>query len=361
MSEMTELTKFNVVSSRVRLARNVEGMPFSSAVECDPNLLVKMINDVTAAANCVAPCDLYLMSRLSKQQKTALIERHIISLPLANNLETGAVVIERQQKSSSLPPANNLETGAVVIERGQESVSIMLNEEDRIREQCLVEGFSLGEAYKKLDRFDDSLLSHLQIAYDRQFGFLTACPTNVGTGMRASTMLFLPALKLAGAIEIALTEFISKYGLTVRGVYGEGSEALGDMYQLSNTRTLGVDEATIVKIIELATIELCASERRALIALKRESGNALLDRISRSFATLSSAYKMSYEEMMKLVSDAKLGVILDILPLKDIKKLNQLVWLCSASSIRLKNNDIAESDVDIARASIVRKILKEGN
>jgi protein arginine kinase len=336
--EARSVTDFNVMSSRVRLARNIEGLPFPKAGKAaSPEALLQL---TLGAANCAKnefDSDLYLMSELSKAQKTALVERHIISLPLANNSATGAVIIER----------------------GEENVSVMLNEEDHVREQCVCEGFSLDKAYRKIDAYDDALIQALPVAYDEQLGFLTACPTNLGTGMRASVMLFLPALKLAGAIEDALERFTKELGLTIRGVYGEGSEAAGDMYQLSNARTLGVDERGITDYVARAALKMCIFERKACQKLAVEQGDKLLDKVMRSYGVLKSAYSLSSGELMELISDVKLGVILGVVPLKDTKPLDKLVQLCSAASLSLKTGERTPRERDIIRATLVRNILKE--
>lgn len=333
-----ELTVSNVVSSRIRLARNVRGIPFAGSKRSVNPKLLDVIKGAAIAAEGLFDFEICLMSRLTKQQKTALVERHLISLPLANNTATGAVIIERDTQN----------------------MSIMLNEEDHIREQCVVNRFDLQGAYKRIDAYDDKLIKTLPIAYDNELGFLTACPTNLGTGMRASAMLFLPALKRAGAIDDALATFKKEYGLTVRGVYGEGSNAGFDMYQISNSRTLGVDEKTIIKQVEDAVVRMCYCERVALSKLVLERKSALLDGIMRSYSILRGAYSISSQELMQLIVDVKMGVILDILPIKyTTTKLDELAVLCSPSSICILTGDCSESERDIRRAQMVRRILSE--
>jgi protein arginine kinase len=203
------------------------------------------------------------------------------------------------------------------------------------------------------------LLSKLPIAYNQQLGFLTACPTNLGTGMRASTMLFLPALRLANAIEDTVKVFRERYGLTIRGIYGEGSSALGDVYQLSNTRTLGMDEQEIIEVIENATIAMCTAEKIARDKLMAEKGDELKAKIERSFNTLRTAYSLTSDALMQLVSDVKLGVIFGILPLTETAPLDRLAVLFSASSLTLKIGECAPTVRDVTRAKLVREILSE--
>lgn len=333
-----ELMRYNAMSSRIRLARNVRGLPFPrSGKSGSSDKMLELVKGAALAADGCFDAELYLMSRLNKAQKASYVERHIISLPLANNSETGAALVER----------------------GSESIAIMLNEEDHIREQCVVDGFDLRGAYRRLDAYDDRLISTLDIAFDEELGFLTACPTNLGTGMRASVMLFLPALRRAGAIEDALKQFKESYGLTVRGVYGEGSEAFGDAYQISNSRTLGIDEATIINQVEQAAVEMCYCERVALEKLVREKGSELADTVMRSWTMLTNAYSLSSSELIKLIIDAKMGVILGLIPIKETKSLDRIAILCSPSSLTLKIGECPPYKRDILRAELVRRILSE--
>ncbi len=335
---INELVKNNVVSSRIRLARNVTGIEFPRNIKVTDERVVDLINGAYAAANGVFEARLLPMNKLGKEQKKALIERHLISLALANNTQNGAVIVEGDKKFG---------------------ISVMINEEDHIREQCVEEGFNLKGAYERLRVYDERLLHALPIAYDKQLGFLTACPTNLGTGMRASCMLFLPALKRAGAIEDALKTFKSEFGLTVRGVYGEGSEAAYDMYQISNSRTLGVGEGEIISHVEQAVARMCYCERVALEKLVKERQTELLDGIARSYAVLKGAYALTSQELMKLLVDVKMGIILGILPIKSTAITDEMIWACSASSLKIITNGSSEEERDKMRAKIVRELLTE--
>lgn len=335
---INELVKNNVVSSRIRLARNVAGLEFPRNIKTTDQRVVDLMNGAYAAAQGVFEARLLPMNKLKKEQKKALIERHLISLALANNTQNGAVIVEGDKKFG---------------------ISVMINEEDHIREQCVEEGFNLKRAYERLRVYDERLLHTLPIAYDSQLGFLTACPTNLGTGMRASCMLFLPALKRAGAIEDALKTFKSEFGLTVRGVYGEGSEAAYDMYQISNSRTLGVSEDEIISQVEQAVARMCYCERVALEKLVKERQTELLDGISRSYAVLKGAYALTAQELMKLLVDVKIGVILGILPIKSTAITDEMIWACSASSLQILTNGSSKEESDKMRARIVRELLAE--
>lgn len=335
---INELVKNNVVSSRVRLARNVTGLEFPRNIKTTDQRVVDLMNGAYAAAQGVFEARLLPMNKLKKEQKKALIERHLISLALANNTQNGAAIVEGDKKFG---------------------ISVMINEEDHVREQCVEEGFNLKRAYERLRVYDERLLHALPVAYDSQLGFLTACPTNLGTGMRASCMLFLPALKRAGAIEDALKTFKGEFGLTVRGVYGEGSEAAYDMYQISNSRTLGVSEDEIISQVEQAVARMCYCERVALEKLVKERQTELLDGISRSYAVLKGAYALTAQELMKLLVDVKIGVILGILPIKSTAITDEMIWACSASSLQILTNGSSEEERDKMRARIVRELLAE--
>lgn len=335
---VNELVRNNVVSSRIRLARNVTGLEFPRNIKVTDERTLNLINGAYAVAKGVFEARLLPMNRLSKEQKKALVERHLVSLALANNTQNGAVIVEGDKKFG---------------------ISVMLNEEDHIREQCVEEGFNLKRAYERLRVYDERLLHTLPIAYDPTLGFLTACPTNLGTGMRASCMLFLPALKRAGAIEDALKTFKSEFGLTVRGVYGEGSDAAYDMYQISNSRTLGVSEGEIISQVEQAVAKVCYCERVALEKLVRERQTELLDRISRSYAVLKGAYALTAQELMQLLVDVKIGVILGVLPIKSTAVTDEMIWACSASSLQIITNGSSQEERDKMRARIVRKLLTE--
>lgn len=334
---MTDLTRFNVISSRIRLARNVDGIAFTGNKKgVDHDKRMRLADGIERILRGTFDYDYFHLKDLSDTQIKALVERHIISPALVHNREEGAGIVERS-----------------------EGLAFLINEEDHLREQCVEKGFNLGGAYERLSVFDDKIVNTLPIAYDNQLGFLTACPTNLGTGMRASTMLFLPALRLANAIEDTVKTFRERYGLTIRGIYGEGSSALGDVYQLSNTRTLGVSEWQIIDVIEKATLVMCTAEKAAREKLVTTRGDETKDRIERSFNTLRTAYSLTSDQLMSLISDVKLGVILGLVPLDDTAPLDRLTVLFSASSLTLKIGECAPTIRDITRAKLVREILSE--
>ena len=332
-----ELTRFNVISSRIRLARNIEGIAFTGNRKGIDHLKrMRLPDGIERLLRGTFDYDYFRLCDLDDVRIKALVERHIISPTLVHNREEAAGIVERT-----------------------EGLAFLINEEDHIREQCVERGFNLRGAYDRLSRYDDIIVNTLPVAYDSQLGFLTACPTNLGTGMRASTMLFLPALRHANAIEDTVKVFRERYGLTIRGIYGEGSSALGDVYQLSNTRSLGMTELDIIEVIEKATLAMCTAEKVARDKLVLERGQEIKDRIERSFNTLRTAYSLTSDALMALISDVKLGVILGIVPLDDTAPLDRLTVLFSASSLTLKIGECAPSVRDITRAKLVREILSE--
>ena len=224
-----DLYKGNIIMSRVRLARNISGYPFSVQDVKTAKELVKKVNRALVRTDTF---DLFFMSNLSELKLEAMKERHLISQNLIENKSCGAALINQD-----------------------ESISIMVNEEDIIREQCFMKGLCLKEAYKRLDRIDDELAKNLDLAFDNNFGYLTACPTNLGTGLRASVMMFLPALAMTKRIK-GLENALSKSGITVRGYDGEGSQARGNLYQISNSVTLGVTEDEILTNLKNAATSI---------------------------------------------------------------------------------------------------------
>jgi len=328
-----DITCFNVLSSRIRLARNFEGYLFPNTAEVSMET-VELINRVYEIASSVANVRTYTISSLSKEQKMILVERNLVSLNLVNSNKPGAVILE---------------------ENSNYGLSIMLNEEDFIREQFICSGLNLKYAFSRLNEIDNLIIQNTNIAFDNQYGFLTACPTNLRTGMRASTMIFLPALCMSRKIDETLQTIKQKYDLTIRGIFGEGTETDYDCYQLSNAHTLGKKEEDIIYNVEEATKELCFLERCCLDQLLLQNKNEIYDKVSRSYALLSSAYSLSLDEFRENLVNVKLGVILNILPLKNIDKIDELIY--STSDAYLTLVDPSEDDKDATRAMIVKKAL----
>lgn len=324
-----------VVSTRVRLARNLKDIPFPAMLKGSQKSGNKVINIVTSACDQLFKYDLYRMSEIGGIDRLSLKESHLISPNLANSIENGAVCIGK----------NN-------------DMSIMINEEDHVRAQCISKGFKLEECYKKVSAFDDKLSEIADIAYDEKLGFLTACPTNLGTGMRASVMLFLPALKITNALA-GIAHKAQQSGLTVRGMYGEGSSGSGYLYQISNQITLGMSETDIIKNVQGAVMEICEAEEIARKNLFLRQRLEIEDSVCRSFGVLLYARKITTAEFMDHMANVKLGVALGVLNL-NMSLLNHLTEVCQPANIcRYCGRELNEQERDIERANLIRNKINE--
>jgi len=241
----------------------------------------------------------------------------------------------------------------------ESSLSIMVNEEDHLRIQVIRSGFELKEAWKTIDEVDNKLEKKLCYAYSSRFGYLTACPTNVGTGMRASVMLHLPALGMTHHIEKVFNA-VMKLGLVVRGLYGEGTQVSGDLYQISNQFTLGKSEQEIIEIIEGVIPRITSYERMARKALVSESREQLEDRIWRSYGMLKAARLITSEEIMHLLSQVRMGVNLGIINDIEMKTLNELFILTLPGHLqKLEGRELDSTQRNVIRAAYVRKRLEK--
>ena len=325
-----------VISSRVRLARNLAGMPFLSRCSQEQqteiqNILAKEILGASLAAGAF-----YVnISAISELDRRLLVERHLIS---------------RQQAQADHP------RGVVI--SGDETVAIMINEEDHLRIQVLRSGLQLDEAISRIDQIDDLLEERLDYAFHKRYGYLAACPTNVGTGLRVSVMLHLPALKMTGEIEKAFRAATDMH-LAIRGLYGEGTEASGDFFQLSNQTTLGKSEAQIVQDFQARMVpRFIEYERRARNSVVRDRATAIDDKVYRSIAALRSARLMSSEETMYLLSLVRMGVNLGRLGEVDLTTINELFLLTQPAHLqKMLGKELSPSERSDARAQYIRRRL----
>ena len=238
-------------------------------------------------------------------------------------------------------------------------VGIMICEEDHIRLQCIRSGLALEEAFNRANEVDDKLIDRLDVAFDDKLGFLTHCPTNLGTGMRASIMVFLPALAMNRKIG-ALASSLGKLGLTIRGTWGEGSDADGYMYQISNQTTLGISELDTIKKLEEVTAQIMELERNARATMKSDSPDRLTDLAYRSLGTLRSSYLMSSKEFLSLCAYVRLGLALGYLDEKELsyEKLTEtMVHVMPASLSVDEGKHLGELERDKARAKYLRTHL----
>jgi len=277
----------------------------------------------------------YEMKKLTPLDRQALVEKHLISPDLSQNIKTGYALI-----------------------KDDNTVSIMVNEEDHLRIQCILPGLKLDESWDMADKIDDLIEETIDYAYDEKIGYLTSCPTNVGTGIRASVMVHLPALTITGQISNILNS-VSKIGMAVRGIYGEGTQALGDIYQISNQVTLGQSEKEIIENIEGVAKQIISSERRAREELYKKQRVQIEDRVGRAFGILSHAKVMSTKEYMTLMSDVRLGIVLGILSV-DLDKLDRLTTQIQPANLqKIYGMQLNPYERDVKRAEYVSTQLNK--
>jgi protein arginine kinase len=325
-----------VISSRIRLARNLSSYPFTNRSSAHQKAEIEHYLR-ERIASVTPPLDYLNLATLTPLDRQFLVERQLISRELANS---------EGPRGVALVPS--------------ETISIMINEEDHLRLQVMRSGFSLDEAWSDIDHLDDKIEERVPYAFSEEYGYLTACPTNVGTGMRSSVMLHLPALVLTKQIE-KVFRALQKINLAVRGLYGEGSRASGDFYQISNQVTLGKSEATILTEIREVIPQIIAYERQARVTLSRESRAALHDRVKRAFGTLRSAMMMTSEETMDLLSSVRLGINLGLLEDLTIPTVNELFIQTQPAHLqKLMGAPLDGEERNSARARYLRNRLREG-
>src|SRR5262245_10975586 len=326
-----------VISSRVRLARNLASFPFTNR----------------ASAYQKAEIEGTLREKVAKLEMDPRLE--YLNIPSLSPLDR-QFLVERQLISRELAAAEGPRGVAL---GPRENVSLMINEEDHLRLQVMRSGFALDEAWQDIDHVDDLLEQRVNYAFSDEFGYLTACPTNVGTGMRSSVMLHLPALVWTKQIE-KVFRALQKINLAVRGLYGEGSRASGDFYQISNQVTLGKSETAILGEIREVIPQIISYERQARSTLLRESRQLLHDRVSRAFGTLCSATMMTSEETMDLLSAVRLGINLALLEDLTVPTVNELFIQTQPAHLqKLTGNMLDGEERNAARARYLRTRLRE--
>lgn len=324
------------MSSRTRLARNIDKVPFSNwANKKQLDEVLSNIRDTALATNFLKNALFFRLRDLSEIDRVFLVERHLMSPEHAKDVEYKALIVDPK-----------------------EIVSMMINEEDHIRMQVLQSGSNIKEAWRIIDEIDTELSKKLPFAYSAKWGYLTACPTNTGTGLRGSIMVHLPALVFAGQINKVL-QAIAKLGLNIRGLYGEGTEAAGNIFQISNQVSMGITEDDIVDNIERIVNQVIAREdqTRKTIALKNRE--ALVDRVSRAYGTLKSAHIITSNETVALLSAIRLGVDMGIVKNLDRRMVNELFTLTQPAHLqKLSGRPLDSNERDIKRADLIREKLK---
>jgi protein arginine kinase len=339
-----------VISSRVRLARNLAGMPFLPRCSDEQRAdLERRLRGEILEAN-LAPEMFYVdVAGAGELDRQLLVERHLVSRQHAAGVE-GAV----DKKSPPKPTAHP--RGVAV--SGDETLAIMVNEEDHLRIQVLRSALQLPQAVAEIHRVHELLEQRLDFAFHPRYGYLTACPTNVGTGLRVSVMLHLPALKMTGEIEKAFRA-ARDMRLAIRGLYGEGTEASGDFFQVSNQTTLGKSEQEIVEEFHDQILpELIQYEKRARASLMQRNRASLEDKAHRSLAILRSARTIGSDETMYLLSLVRLGVNLELLAGIELATINELFLLAQSAHLqRTLHAELAPAQRGVARADMLRKRL----
>lgn len=327
-----------VISTRIRLARNLAAFPFTGRADAEQRLTVeRRVRECIARPDGPARLDYVDVESLNALDRQFLVERQLISRELAN--EVGG-------------PRG-------VAFDGRESVSVMVNEEDQVRIQVMRSGLALDEAWRQVDGLDDWLEEKLTYAFHEDFGYLTACPTNVGTGMRASVMLHLPALTLTKQID-KVFRALQRLNLVVRGLYGEGSRASGDFFQISNQVTLGKTEGTVLDEIRTVIEQIVIYERQARQTLQRENRQALHDRVARAIGTLQSATMMTSDETVELLSSVRLGIHMQLVGDLAATTVNELfIHTQPAHLQKLMRATLNGEERNAARARYLRSRFRE--
>jgi protein arginine kinase len=324
------------MSSRVRLARNLRDAAFPGWAKKPERVKVwETIQPAVSALPEMADSFAEAMDNLTALDKQILVERHLISREHA---------------------AKNVGSGVVL--NHDETFCVMINEEDHLRMQALRPGFQIREAWQAIDRLDSGLEKKLNFAFDNELGYLTACPTNLGTGIRVSSMLHLPGLVLAEQIN-PIVQSVNKLGLAVRGLYGEGTEALGNVFQVSNQMTLGESETVIVERLEKVLSQIIEHEENARQTLLEKKKKIVFNHIGRAYGILANAHSISSKETMNQLSFLRLGIDMGSFPGTERALVDELFLTTQPAHLQKQISDkLSAEERDLIRADMVRERLK---
>jgi protein arginine kinase len=330
-----------VLSTRVRLARNLSGHVFQTrTTETEREHILDTVQGAARESVLLRRAVTFRLDRLERADRQLLHERHLVSKELAG-LETDGRV----------------RSGASVLV--QDRLGVMLNEEDHLRLQGLRSGFALEAAYSEVDRLDAELGQRLPFAFHPEFGYLTSCPTNVGTGLRASVLIHLPGLVLTKEISKVL-QGLAQVGLTFRGLYGEGSEVVGNFFQLSNQTTLGKSEPELLDHLGKMVRQVIDYEEQARQVLLRDAPSIIEDKVWRAYGLLRYARSVSFEEAMNLLSGVRMGVGMGLIPGVGMYTLNKLLVYTQPAHLATSNGvPLADLGLDVRRAHYIRRVLEE--
>ena len=328
-----------VLSSRIRLARNISDFPFPPATTTDSrDKIIEFVASAFQRTPRLKNGGFFKSSDIDAINQKFLVERHLIS-----------------------PEFMSHGTGRALYIEGNEKISIMVNEEDHLRLQAISSGMSLFDCWENANKIDSELSKSVDFEYDAEFGYLTSCPTNVGTGLRASILIHLPGLVLTREIDNIIGR-ISKVGLMVRGFYGEGTDVLGNLFQISNQTTLGRTEEEIIDSLAKVSKQIIEYEKNAQDTLMRDAPEQIEDKVWRSFGILTNARVLTSNEVMNLLSALRLGLSLEIINKYDYKMLNELLIVTQPAHLqkyigREMNND----ERDMVRADLIRQRFANQN
>lgn len=335
MAHSPEFIETIVISTRIRLARNFASYPFPQKMDdAQAEDVVYLVGHGLEEFDSVDTFTQYDMKNLTKAEAAQLQEEYLIS-PALQKSDRGAAFVSKDR-----------------------AISIMVNEEDHLREQYICKGFDLFKAYERISGIDDALAGMYDFAFDDKLGFLTACPSNLGTGMRASVMMFLPGLVWSGELKKFLP-VLKAGGLTVRGSFGEGTGAEGYVYQVSNERTLGVSEQEILSEMVRMTMTLCDLEIRAREKMLETSETEIRDRCLRSYGILTNCAVLGWSEFLNRMADVRLGAALGFFEVKDKKRFDEFMDDMRPTAFRVNNALVGESEelCDMLRAETVSGAL----
>jgi len=325
-----------VLSTRVRMARNVAGCKFPTTADSETKeRIIGYFDSCITRSEMLADGQYYKASDISDLDRDFLIERHLISPVFLNVDLTKALYIDPHER-----------------------VSIMVNEEDHLRIQALSAGLDPQGSYEMAMNYENEINQYLEFEYDPDFGYLTSCPTNAGTGMRVSVLIHLPGLVLTRDIEKIIAR-ITQVGLVVRGFYGEGSDVLGNLFQVSNQNTLGISEEEILKQVTKATEEIIENEAAARQRLIDEAADMIEDKIWRAYGILKNARVLTGDEVMNLLSAIRLGHAMKVIDFIDIAMINEILLLSQPAHLqKYYSQEMDHNRRDFVRAQMVREKLR---
>jgi len=332
-----------ILSTRVRLARNLEHYPFRETIAAEQqeevtSEVLQAYGEAAGSNGSAAPRQFLRLGDLPDTDLNVLLERHLVSREMIRFKEASALLVGDGGR-----------------------VALLINEEDHLRIQVLEAGLQLEEAWERARITDEDLRRRIRFAYHERFGFLTSCPTNTGTGLRASVLIHLPGLVLTREIHKVL-QGLAQIGLTFRGLYGEGSDVVGNYFQISNQTTLGKSEAELVGHLSQITRQVIEYEENARQVLARDALDEIEDKVWRAYGLLRCARSMSTDEMMNLLSAVRLGVSMKLLPDMGVQRLNRLLlWTQIAHLDKRAGRALSKRDREHERSKLIREILDEAD